>query len=313
MELRQLRYFVAVAEELHFRKAAERCYIAQPALSQHIRRLERSLGVELFERGRAVSLTAAGRALQEDARRILSLCDQAVERAARAGRGEHGTIAIGYTPLTAHGALRQLLDAVAGVVPDVRIELTPATDDAGPALSCGEIDLVLTSCAPGARDVVSQDYLTEPVVVAGRRDLPLCATDAPARLRELDGAPLVLLDRDRYPATGAQLDTCRAAGITPRLVAEVADLDALAVSVVTRPAATLVPVSIARMWRSNDIRVRGFDTETGFEARVIASWTRSNRNPTLGRVLPALGLAPAPNGNGHSNGNGRRAAFAAVS
>ena len=104
MELRHLRYFVAVAEELHFTRAAERLHIGQPPLSHAIQMLEADVGAQLFERSkRWVRLTEAGRLFLLDARRILALAEQATETARRAQRGETGELRIGFTfstPLT---------------------------------------------------------------------------------------------------------------------------------------------------------------------------------------------------------------------
>lgn len=101
MELRHLRYFVAVAEELHFTRAAERLHIGQPPLSHQIQMLEEEIGAQLFERSkRSVRLTDAGQLFLEDARRILALAEQAADKARRADRGEIGELRIGFTSAT---------------------------------------------------------------------------------------------------------------------------------------------------------------------------------------------------------------------
>src|SRR4051812_28881560 len=97
-DLRQLRYFVAVAEELHFGRAAERIGIAQPPLTQQIQKLEAQLGCPVFIRGRKTSLTAAGVVLLEEARRILSQFERAMDATRRTARGETGQLAIGVPP-----------------------------------------------------------------------------------------------------------------------------------------------------------------------------------------------------------------------
>ena len=98
MDLRQLRYFTAVAEELHFGRAAERVGIAQPPLTQQIQKLESDLGCTLLIRGRKTVLTAAGMVLLEQARRILELAGQAVEDTRAAARGEAGRLTVGAPP-----------------------------------------------------------------------------------------------------------------------------------------------------------------------------------------------------------------------
>src|SRR5690242_17869828 len=99
MDLRQLRYFVAIAEELHFGRAAARLGMAQPPLTQQIQKLERELGLPVFLReSRKTTLTDAGQVLLEDARRILRECDEAIERTRAAARGETGRITVGTPP-----------------------------------------------------------------------------------------------------------------------------------------------------------------------------------------------------------------------
>ena len=112
MELRHLRYFVAVAEERHFGRAAERLHIAQPPLSQQIRRFEAELGEPLLYRTtRSVELAPAGEALLERAREILAAVDSAVEDARRAARGEYGRLAIGFTGSSTYAMLPSLAAA----------------------------------------------------------------------------------------------------------------------------------------------------------------------------------------------------------
>ena len=136
MELRHLRYFVAVAEERHFGRAAERLHIAQPPLSQQIRRFEDELGEPLLYRTtRSVELSPAGAVLLERAREILAAVDSAIEDARRAARGEYGRLAIGFTGSSTYEMLPSLAVALRrglpGVVLDLRGELlTPAQVEA---------------------------------------------------------------------------------------------------------------------------------------------------------------------------------------
>lgn len=110
MELRHLRYFITVAEELHFSRAAERLQIAQPPLSQQIRCLEEELGVQLFERTkRRVQLTDAGQVFLLEARRVLTQLEQAVRMAQRANRGEIGRLGVGVNATAAQSFLPEIL------------------------------------------------------------------------------------------------------------------------------------------------------------------------------------------------------------
>jgi DNA-binding transcriptional LysR family regulator len=124
MELRHLRYFVAVAEQLHFRHAAELVHIAQPALSHQIRQLEEEIGVTLFERSRhKVSLTPAGKALFETAQGILKKAKEAVAEARKAENGEAGTIRIGFVSTAAIIVLPDAIKKLQKEVPAAEIEM----------------------------------------------------------------------------------------------------------------------------------------------------------------------------------------------
>jgi LysR family hca operon transcriptional activator len=124
VELRHLRYFVAVAEELNFTRAAARLRTAQPSLSQQIRRLEGEVGVQLLERtNRRVQLTAAGRAFLREARELLNHADRAVQAAVRADAGQMGTLSVGVMPAAEIQILPRILPAVASRLPDVKLSL----------------------------------------------------------------------------------------------------------------------------------------------------------------------------------------------
>src|SRR3954453_10103995 len=143
MELRHLRYFVAVAEELHFRRAAERLHVSQPPLSQQIRALERELGVTLFERNRRrVELTAAGSALLGEARGILAAVEHAVDLTQRVARGEAGALSVGFVGSAMYGALPDVVREFRASRPGVELRLRELpTGAALEALAAGGIDV----------------------------------------------------------------------------------------------------------------------------------------------------------------------------
>src|SRR5246500_305021 len=129
MELRHLRYFVAVGEEQHYRRASRRLRVAQPALSRQIRELEEEVGFKLFDRlPRGVKLSAAGRLFLEDARRILQQVSEAAARAARVARGQSGTLRVGFTENASwRGVVPDSLRRFRERQPDAELQLTPAT------------------------------------------------------------------------------------------------------------------------------------------------------------------------------------------
>ena len=131
MEVRQLRYFVAVAEELNFTRAARRLKMAQPPLSIQIKQLETELGVELFDRSRrAIRLTEPGRALLPEARRLLDQMEEIAAMVRRIGSGSVGRLTVGFIPSASHTALPPLLRAFSGWAPEVELNLIEMTPDA---------------------------------------------------------------------------------------------------------------------------------------------------------------------------------------
>ena len=166
MELRHLRYFVAVAEERHFGRAAARLHIAQPPLSQQIRRFEAELGEPLLYRTtRSVELAPAGEVLLERAREILAAVDAAVEDARRAARGEYGRLAIGFTGSSTYAMLPSLAAALReelpGVVLDLRGELLTPAQVA--RLLDGTLDLGLLRPPVHERELSTEVLRSEPL------------------------------------------------------------------------------------------------------------------------------------------------------
>lgn len=217
MELRHLRYFVVLAEELHFGRAAERLHMAQPPLSQRIRDLERELGVTLFDRTRhRVALTEAGALLLEHARPILEGTDAAREAMRRIRPGAAGVLRAGVPPDTAPRTLQNLVTTFAERVPDVLVELHELTTETQLGrLREGELDagLVRHPC-----DTVG---LVSGPVVHRRLGVVLpeahhAAEQEIVRLRVLNGSPLVIFPREMAPLLyDHMLAACRDNGFLP--------------------------------------------------------------------------------------------------
>lgn len=220
MELRHLRYFVAVAEEGHVGRAADRLHIAQSPLSRQILQLEDRIGVALFEHAKKrVRLTEAGRRFLDEARRLLADADLAVVRTRKLAAGESGPLTIGFVDGAVHcgllpGALRRLQASF----PEIRVELSELRS--GPqreALRSGLLDVGLLYSPPGPEEgeLAARLVLSEPLVLALSRDHPLAGVEA-IRPADLDGSPWIALPREINPAARQRfLDTCAASGFTP--------------------------------------------------------------------------------------------------
>jgi len=252
MELRHCRYFVAVAEELHFGRAARRLGMSQPPLSQQIRRLEEELGVELFRRTkRSVRLTPAGDVFLESARKLLRGAEDAIDVARRAARGEVGTLHVGYAPSVELDILPKVLLAFSKRFPDVELRLTPlATREQLEALRQRQIDVGLVLLPAEGDGLQVARLRREPLVLVASTLHPL------ARLRSvplgaLQGVPTVQLARSCEPAYHDHLQALARQGkISLRVAAESAHLyDALSL-VAAGVGVSLLPDCVRRLRRS---------------------------------------------------------------
>jgi DNA-binding transcriptional LysR family regulator len=252
MELRHLRYFVAVAEELHFGRAAERLYMAQPPLSQQIRQLENEIGVTLFERtNRRVQLTEAGQVFVEEARSILERVDQAVVRAQRAERGESGWLGVGFVASATFGILPDILRRFRECYPDVELVLLELFGgEHGQALREKRIHVGFARLPGEEEGVVLETVAREPLLVA----LPSSHRLSPhttVRLKELADEPFIQFPpqpQSHYAEYVIRL--CQSAGFTPNVVQKTGAL-ATAVSLVAAGiGVALVPASVENLRRS---------------------------------------------------------------
>jgi DNA-binding transcriptional LysR family regulator len=259
VELRQLRYFVAVAESGHFGKAAEQLGVAQSVLSRQIQRLERELGAELLRRLPRVRLTEAGLAFVQHAREILARAEVAALDAARAHRGEVARLRIGYVQTVLHdGRLQALCAAFRRLHPDVELQLQrlQAGDavDAVAALADGLLDVAFVLLThPVGAGLVAEPLQRQEWVVLLPPSHPLAGRER-VRTAELRGEPLVTFERAVAPALHDEyVAALRAAGLeapAPHPIREASDIYVLVaagdgVSVNTRALAALAPPGLA--------------------------------------------------------------------
>ncbi len=227
VDLRLLRYFLAVAEESHLTKAAARLGIRQPPLSQQIRVLEQELGVTLFHRlPRGMELTESGRALLDDARNIVALVDQAVEGVRRVSQGEAGRLTVGFTGSAAfHPFVPSVIRRFRETAPNVRLVLEESsTGELMEAVGAGRVDVAFIrgpyGLGPG---VVVETVLEEPMLAAFPADHPTVKGRPRKRiaLSELADESLILYRRHSGPGLyDAIIAACGAAGFSPRVAQE---------------------------------------------------------------------------------------------
>lgn len=200
MELRHLRYFVAVAEELNFTRAAQRLHTAQPSLSQQIRQLEDHVGVQLLERTkRSVQLTGAGRVLLHEARDILSRVDHAVRLAARAATGRSGEIAVGTFIGADVTILPRIRPLLAQRLPEVRLVLhSRYVLDPIAGLRAGTLDVAFLRGPLREPDLASEDVRREKIVVVVPAHHRL-ARASRISVRRLDDIPCIAMSRTAAP------------------------------------------------------------------------------------------------------------------
>jgi DNA-binding transcriptional LysR family regulator len=226
-DLRRLRYFLAVARERNFTRAAERLHIAQPALSRQVRQLEQELGVELLRRTtHEVELTDAGRFLLERGPALLDDADE-LWRAARAfGAGERGGVSVGYGTSAGYETAPRLLAALAARLPALAIETRVAPLAALVAeVAQGALDVAIVRCPPLTPGIEARVVRLERQGVLLRRDDPR-ATAQSIALADVRDEPLLLHPRDANPGHyDAVLELCAAAGYEPRLAVRTLSFD----------------------------------------------------------------------------------------
>lgn len=292
-----MRCFVAVAEELHFGRAAQRLHISQPPLSQTIQALESRLGVTLFERTRRrVALTHAGSVLLERARALLRDAEQAAVAAQRASRGEIGRLTIGFILAATHSLLPETLREFRRRMPEVELTLKemPIREQVA-ALADGAIDVGFLRPPVDTAAIAAQTLVREPFVVAlpeGHR----LARHASLPLASLAEEPFVMSTPGRSPLYTQIVSACAASGFTPIVAQDAAHLvtviglvrAGLGIAVLPRSAQAIRPDGVALR------RLRGLAAR----AEMAIAWRREDLSP-VGEAF--IAAARAAGGSQKSN------------
>jgi len=297
MELRHLRYFVAVAEEGHVTRAAARLGIQQPPLSQQIRALETELQVQLFRRKpRGVELTPAGEALLAEARIVLNGAEHAITAARRAARGEAGRLGLGFTSSASfHPLVPRLIREFREASPLVSLTLEEAgTAELVDGLRAGRIDAAFVRSPIGpAADLTVRSVLEEEMVAvlpAGHR-LATAATQLP--LIALESETFILYRRPLGPGLyDAIIAACQRAGYSPRIGQEAPRMLATLSLVAAGLGVTLIPASMQRIGMEG-VAYRALERKAGLVAPLNLACRRGETAPAARRFL-ALVRAAAP-------------------
>jgi DNA-binding transcriptional LysR family regulator len=248
IELRHLRYFVTVAEELHFGRAAQRLGMAQPPLSQQIQRLETLVGYQLFERKPRVALTESGKVLLTAARRTLLQVEQGVDATRRAGRGESGTLTVGFAASAMLTAVPRVFRVYRDRFPEVDLRLREMSTSAQlEALKAGIIDVGFLREPTVDESLIAEPVVREPFVVVLPPEHAL-RTRSRLPLEALAGEPFVLFPRFVAPTLYDQvIELCRSAGFHPKRVQEAQEWLTIVSLVDTGLGVSLVPASFERL------------------------------------------------------------------
>ena len=278
-EISQLRCFVAVAEELHFSRAAERLNMTQPPLSRQIRLLEHHVGAHLLERNsRSVRLTAAGKAFFPEAARILRMAEEATFTARRVARGEQGTLAIGFTGGAGYSLLPEVVRRLREHSPGVVLTLKElVSTEQVEALNASQIELGLLRPHALNAELESALLATEALMLAIPKSeagaWPLHPT-----LADLHGKPFIMYSPyEARPFHQMLSERFELAGVVPDIVEHIGQVHTMLALVNAGIGAALVAEGATRL-HFDGIVVRRIDTEP---VRMVCAWRRDNDNPIL--------------------------------
>src|SRR5215470_13683574 len=284
MELRHLRYFVAVGEEQHYGRAAERLHLAQPALSRQIQDLEEEIGVKLFDRlPRGVKISAAGASFLDDARRILRQVNEATMRAGRVARGQSGVLRVGFTESASwHGVVPDSFRQFRQRQPDAELQLYPtASLEQIEAIRAGRLDAGFVFSMPKSdRELGQMPVAIHHLVLAAPKGHPLIRLKK-LRLRDMSDTAFVWFPRRQSPAYYDRLmHECFRGGLkAPNIVQEAVDQATMLSLVSCRIGVAFV--SDATRWRCPSGVVLLPVSDLNLPLPFALIWRKDNASPLL--------------------------------
>jgi DNA-binding transcriptional LysR family regulator len=289
MELRHLRYFVTVAEELHFGRAARRLHLSQPPLSMQIKSLEQELGTPLLLRTqRRVALTAAGEAFLKEAREILARVGTATEAARRAARGETGELAVAFVSIADYSVLPLALRAFRQRSPGIRLTLREATTDVQLRELIDErtdVGFMLSPVTDERLQVLP--LLRERLVAALPERHPAATGTGRISLKRLADSPFILIPRHVAPRLHNNIiGYCAAAGFNPRVEQEAVQMQTIVSLVSAGLGVALIPESLRHLGRTGVV----YRTlrEPSPLTEIVLAWRARDARPALQRFVDAV-------------------------
>ncbi|WP_045764243.1 LysR substrate-binding domain-containing protein [Xanthomonas albilineans] len=279
MNLRDLKYLVALADHKHFGRAAAACFISQPTLSTQIKKLEDELGVPLVERApRKVMLTPAGREAASRARSIVAEIEQMKEAARRSQDPEAGTVRLGIFPTLGPYLLPHVIPKVRARFPHLELLLIEEKSDVLLSrLREGRLDAALLALPLHDEQLHAEFLFEEPFVLAVSDPHPLAEQQAPLTLDALHAQRLLLLE-DGHCLRDQALDVCHLAGATEKAEFQATSLETLRQMVAANVGVTLLPLLAVQppVTNPSNIRLLNFDHSCGPSRRIAMLWRRSS-------------------------------------
>lgn len=283
MELRHLRYFVAVAQQKGFREASRFLHVSQPAISKTLTQLEQELGLKLFARaGRTVRLTPQGGVFYEETLRTLKQSDHAIEAAQRAARGEIGTLTLGFCSVATAGFLPTIVRQYKELLPGVRLllrEMNPPQQEA--AFSRGDIDIGITRppfTKKLARELDVKIILREPLVVAIPTSHPI--KGGKIKVERLSEEPFILFHREGAPSVyDAILGMCQQRGFAPKVAYESDVMQTTFTLVAGGQGVAIVPMCTLNL-RPEGVRFLRLQPDE-YRADLVLAWPKDSQSTVL--------------------------------
>jgi DNA-binding transcriptional LysR family regulator len=290
MELRHLRYFIAVAEEKNFSYAAQRLHIAQPPLSQQISALEAEIGVKLFDRKkRPLQLTSAGEVFLEEARLVLTQLEQTIIQTQRASRGEIGQLVVGTNSTIANSLLPEMLRIFRDRFPNVKLilrELTAAEQIQ--ELHNRRLDLGFDRLPHSHQQDTNLSYLPigrESLVIALPQTHPL-TTLAEIPLQAMADEPFVLPSPEIVPSYTEIINLCQQAGFFPKVIQEATWMITVLSLVAGGMGVALLPSNVQNLQRTGVVYrpIKG----ANFTREIVVVWRKDDSSPVLQKFLNVI-------------------------